>query len=100
MIIRDLTLTNFKNHTSRQFEFSAQINCFVGNNGVGKTNVLDALYYLSVAKSFLPNTDLLNIQSEADFFAIQGTIADEEKETVIKVQQPRDAKKIMTIFIP
>lgn len=95
MIIRDLTLTNFKNHTSRQFEFSAQINCFVGNNGVGKTNVLDALYYLSVAKSFLPNTDLLNIQSEADFFAIQGTIADEEKETVIKVQQPRDAKKII-----
>lgn len=53
MIINKLSLINFKSHSERAFEFSPQINCFVGNNGVGKTNVLDALHYLSVGKAFL-----------------------------------------------
>ncbi len=95
MIIRKLSLYNFKNHTERNFDFSPQINCFVGNNGVGKTNILDALHYLSVAKSFLGNKDLNNIKTEEDFFAIEATIDDLEKENIIKVQQPKDAKKIL-----
>ena len=95
MIIRKLSLYNFKNHTERNFEFSPQINCFVGNNGVGKTNILDALHYLSVAKSFLGNKDLNNIKTDEDFFAIEATIDDLEKENIIKVQQPKDAKKIL-----
>ena len=95
MIIRKLSLYNFKNHTERNFDFSPQINCFVGNNGVGKTNILDALHYLSVAKSFLGNKDLNNIKTDEDFFAIEATIDDLEKENIIKVQQPKDAKKIL-----
>lgn len=95
MIIRKLSLYNFKNHTERNFDFSPQINCFVGNNGVGKTNILDALHYLSVAKSFLGNKDLNNIKTEEDFFAVEATIDDLEKENIIKVQQPKDAKKIL-----
>ncbi len=95
MIIRKLSLLNFKNHTERNFDFSPQINCFVGNNGVGKTNILDALHYLSVAKSFLGNKDLNNIKTEEDFFSIEATIDDLEKENIIKVQQPKDAKKII-----
>ncbi len=67
MIIKKLSVYNFKNHSEKKFEFSPQINCFVGNNGVGKTNILDALHYLSVGKSFLGNTDLNNIKSEEDF---------------------------------
>ena len=63
MIIKKLSLYNFKNHSEKKFEFSPQINCFVGNNGVGKTNILDALHYLSVGKSFLGNTDLNNIKN-------------------------------------
>ena len=70
MIIKQLTLTHFKNHTFQDFNFSAHINCFVGNNGVGKTNVLDALHYLSVGKSFLGNSDTANIQYDKDFFRI------------------------------
>ncbi|WP_332025841.1 AAA family ATPase, partial [Kaistella sp.] len=85
MIIRKLRLINFKNHQEKSFEFSPQINCFVGNNGAGKTNVLDALHYLSVAKSFLGNTDLNNIRTDEDFFAIEGEISDGEKENIIKV---------------
>ena len=95
MIIKKLTLINFKNHSERSFDFSPQINGFVGNNGVGKTNILDALHYLSVAKSFLGNTDLNNIRTEEDFFAIEGTIDDGEKQNIIKVQQPKEAKKII-----
>ena len=95
MIIQKLHLINFKNHPEKSFEFSPQINCFVGNNGVGKTNVLDALHYLSVAKSFLGNTDLNNIKTDEDFFAIEGEISDGEKENIIKVQMPKEAKKII-----
>lgn len=95
MIITKLSLLNFKNHRERNFEFSTQINCFVGNNGVGKTNILDALHYLSMAKSFLGNKDLNNIKIDEDFFTIEGTIDDGEKENIIKIQQPKEAKKII-----
>ena len=95
MIITKLSLLNFKNHSERNFEFSTQINCFVGNNGVGKTNILDALHYLSMAKSFLGNKDLNNIKIDQDFFTIEGTIDDGEKENIIKIQQPKEAKKII-----
>ena len=95
MIIRKLSLINFKNHSERNFDFSQQINCFVGNNGAGKTNILDALHYLSVAKSFLGNTDPNNIKSGEDFFVIDGEISDGEKENIIKIQQPKDSKKII-----
>ncbi len=95
MVIQKLQLIHFKNHPERIFEFSPQINCFVGNNGAGKTNVLDALHYLSVGKSFLGNSDPNNIENGEDFFSIEGKILDGEKDTIIKVQMPRDAKKII-----
>lgn len=95
MIIRSLSLLNFKNHSDTNFEFSPQINCFVGNNGVGKTNILDSLHYLSVAKSFLGSKDLNNIKKDQDFFSIEGNIYDGEKENIIKIQQQKDAKKMI-----
>ena len=104
MIINQVKLSNFKHHTGKSFEFSPQINCFVGNNGAGKTNILDALHYLSVGKSFLGNSDLNNIKSGKledgswkmeDFFTIEGEIFDGEKENIIKIQQPKDSKKII-----
>ncbi|MEA3445880.1 MAG: AAA family ATPase, partial [Bacteroidota bacterium] len=51
MLLKNLTLINFKNFDQLELELSPKINCFVGNNGVGKTNLLDALYYLSFCKS-------------------------------------------------
>ena len=95
MIINKLSLINFKNHSGKTFEFSPQINCFVGNNGVGKTNVLDALHYLSVGKSFLGNSDLNNIRSDEDFFAIEAEIQNDEKEDIIKILQPKESKKVI-----
>lgn len=95
MIIRKLTLLNFKNHTEQKFDFSPQINCFVGNNGVGKTNILDALHYISVGKSFLGNSDIFNIKNGGDFFTIEAEIEGDEKTDIIKIQQPKEAKKLI-----
>lgn len=95
MIINRLTLYNFKNHSEKKFEFSPQINCFVGNNGAGKTNILDALHYLSVGKSFLGNTDSNNIKTGEDFFTIDAEIRNGDSEDVIKISQPKEAKKII-----
>lgn len=95
MIINQLSLINFKNHSEQSFDFSPQINCFVGNNGVGKTNILDALHYLSVGKSFLGNSDLNNIKSEEDFFVIESEIQNDDKEDIIKILLPRESKKLI-----
>lgn len=95
MIIHQLSIHNFKNHESKDFEFSPQINCFVGNNGVGKTNILDALHYLSVGKSFLGNSDFQNIKENEDFFSIEAEIQNDEKTDIIKILLPKEAKKII-----
>lgn len=95
MIINKLSLYNFKNHFEKKFEFSPQINCFVGNNGVGKTNILDALHYLSVGKSFLGNTDINNIKKDEDFFTIDAEIQNDDSEDIIKISQPKESKKII-----
>ena len=52
MILKSLSLLNYKNFESQSFEFDSKINCFVGPNGIGKTNILDAIYHLSFGKSY------------------------------------------------
>ena len=95
MFIKNLTLQNFKNHSSQFMEFSAQINCLVGDNGVGKTNILDALHYLSVGKSFLGNSDLNNITENKDFFSIEALIFNENKEDIVRIIQNKESRKII-----
>lgn len=73
MHLKHLRLTNFKNYEEAELQFSDKINCFVGANGVGKTNLLDAIYYLSFCKSYFNPVDTQNIKHEEDFFAIHGT---------------------------
>lgn len=70
--LQKLDLLNFKNYEEASLEFCSKINCFVGNNGVGKTNILDSIYYLSLCKSFFSGTDMQNIKHEQPFFVIQG----------------------------
>jgi len=61
MNLNQLTLTGFKNYASASFQFSTGINCIIGKNGVGKTNLLDAIYYLAFAKTAFNTTDSQNI---------------------------------------
>jgi DNA replication and repair protein RecF len=72
MYLRKLNLVHFKNYEQLDIEFSEKINCFVGNNGAGKTNLLDAIYYLSLTKSYFNTIDTQNITNGQDFFMIQG----------------------------
>jgi len=72
MHIRHLNLINFKNIVQAEIDFSPGINCLVGHNGAGKTNVLDALYYLSFCKSYFNSIDSQNITHEQEFFVVQG----------------------------
>jgi len=72
MYLKNLNLVNYKNLESAQFELSPQINCFVGNNGIGKTNILDSIYYLSFTKSYFNSVDSQNIKHGESFFVIEG----------------------------
>lgn len=73
MFLKNLSLINFKNYKEANFIFSEDINYIVGQNGSGKTNLLDAIYYLSFCKSFVNSLDSENILHNTSFFVIQGT---------------------------
>lgn len=72
MFLRSLILSNFKNYQRQAFEFSPQLNCLVGLNGVGKTNVLDAVHFLCLCKSHSGLNDRNLVRHGADFFRIEG----------------------------
>jgi len=72
MILERLSILNYKNIEQAELELSPKINCFLGSNGMGKTNLLDAIYYLSFCKSHSNPTDTQNIRHDADFAVIQG----------------------------
>lgn len=72
MHIRKLSLINFKNIAEAELEFSPGINCLTGDNGAGKTNVIDAVHYLSMCKSALTMTDGQSVRHGEDFFMLGG----------------------------
>ena len=72
MFLSHLELVQYKNHENQIFDFDSKFNVFIGKNGVGKTNILDAIYYLANFRSHITSLDHLNIQQGADFFRIYG----------------------------
>jgi len=95
MYLKKLILTNFKNYELNELEFSPKINCFVGNNGVGKTNILDAIHYLSLTKSFFNNIDSISIRHSEDYFIIQGSFARDEEEDQIYCAFQKQKQKLL-----
>lgn len=75
MYLKKLVLINFKNIAQAEISLSERINCFVGDNGAGKTNVLDAVYYLSMSKSAFNMTDGQSVRHGEDFFVVEGSYA-------------------------
>lgn len=73
MYLKNLSLLNYKNIAEANFEFDVKINCFVGKNGIGKTNVLDAIYHLAYGRSYFNPLALQNIKHGEEFFVIDGT---------------------------
>lgn len=72
MILKRISILNYKNLEQVELTFSPKLNCFLGQNGMGKTNLLDAVYFLSFCKSAGNPIDSQNIRHDADFFVIQG----------------------------
>lgn len=95
MILKSLSLIHYKNFDSKSFELDAKINCFVGDNGVGKTNVLDAVYHLSFGKSYFNPITSQNINHEADFFVIEGVYNKNDREEKVIVSAKRGQKKLI-----
>ncbi len=93
MWLQKLSLINFKNYSEAELHFSPTVNAFTGNNGAGKTNLLDAIHYLSLCKSFFNPIDSQQIKQGEDLFMIQGTFNKEEKDEVIFCGLKRAQKK-------
>ncbi len=94
MYLKSLSLVNFKNYHEFSANFSPKINCFVGNNGSGKTNLLDAIHYLSLCKSYFNAIDSQNIRNSESFFVIQGTFEKNGEEDAIYCGLKRNQKKV------
>ena len=77
MILEKLSVINYKNIAEATLEFSPKINCLIGQNGVGKTNVLDAIYYLSFCHSANNPIDSQVIKHGTEFFVLEGTYEDD-----------------------
>lgn len=95
MYLKSLDLIQFKNHEKHHLDFSAQLNCFVGLNGSGKTNILDAIHYLSLTKSAVQSSDSLNVQHEQDFFAIKGQFELSDKPIEVRCTFELGKKKLI-----
>ena len=95
MILKSLSLLNYKNFEAVDFKFDNKINCFVGNNGVGKTNVLDAIYHLSFGKSYFNPITSQNIRHDADFFVIDGQYIKEGRDEKIIISAKKGHKKVI-----
>ncbi len=89
MFLQRLSLVNYKNFDSRDFEFDRKINCVVGDNGVGKTNVMDAIYHLCFGKSYFNPVSSQNIKHGEEFFVIEGLfkLKDREEKVVCSLKK-------------
>ena len=76
MILRKLSILNYKNIGDAQLELSPKMNCFIGQNGMGKTNVLDAVYYLSFCRSASTPIDSQVIRHDEPFCVLEGQYDD------------------------
>jgi DNA replication and repair protein RecF len=98
MTLDQLHLLFFKNYDEASLAFSPGINCFIGDNGSGKTNLLDAIHYLALTKSAFAGSDAQSIKQGADFFVVKGkfSAAQLEHPETIQVSMRANQKKSIT----
>lgn len=92
--LNKIVLTQFKNYPSAAFEFKERVTGICGCNGKGKTNLLDAIYYLCFTKSYFSKSDLLNVQFNADGFRLEGDLT----QTLSKGEGFADTFNVVSIF--
>lgn len=97
MKIQSLNLTDFRNFHSLSVNFSDQTNIFYGDNGSGKTNLLESLFVLCLGRSYRTATDSVLVNDDADVYRIEGMVTDNGKETELAVAFQRGGRKKITI---
>ncbi|WP_313804067.1 DNA replication/repair protein RecF [Flavobacterium sp.] len=95
MHLKKLSLFNYKNIAEASFDFDAKINCFVGKNGIGKTNILDAIYHLAYGKSYFNPLALQNIRHGEEFFVIDSVFEKNERDEQIVCSLKKGQKKVL-----
>jgi DNA replication and repair protein RecF len=93
MHLKSLSVLDYKNIEQAEITFCPKLNCFLGDNGAGKTNLLDAIYYLSFCKSFFNSVDLLNIKHGREFFMLQGKFLRGEADEIVSCGYRNGQKK-------
>ena len=95
MYLKKLSLLNYKNIAEADYAFDKKINCFVGKNGIGKTNVLDSVYHLAYGKSYFNPLALQNIKHGEEFFVIDGTFEKNDRDEQVVCSLKKGQKKVL-----
>ena len=95
MYLKKISIINYKNFASKDFEFDSKINCLVGNNGVGKTNVLDAIFYLANTKGYFNSIAGQNIRHGEDFFVLDGIFDKRDRDEHVNCSFKKGLKKVI-----
>jgi DNA replication and repair protein RecF len=91
--LTSLKITNFKNYPFEEVRFSPHLNYLVGSNGMGKTNILDAIYFLCQGKSYFQSSDKQLILHNQDFLRVEGQFSISDKNTQVVIKLPAGKKK-------
>lgn len=97
LVLKNLELVHFKNHKSAHWDFNSKVNIITGSNGNGKTNVLDAIHYLSFTKSYLNSVDSQNITHGEQMSLIKGVFDRFDAETVVDLGLKKGQKKVVRV---
>ena len=95
MYLKKISLFNYKNFSEANFEFDGKIICFVGKNGIGKTNVLDAIYHLAYGKSYFNPLAVQNIKHGEEFFVIDAEFIKKERSEQVVCSLKKGQKKVL-----
>ena len=95
MFLKRISLLNYKNFSEVAFELDTKINCFVGKNGIGKTNILDAIYHLANGKSYFNPLAVQNIKHGEEFFVVDGEFEKNERSEQILCSLKKGQKKVL-----
>lgn len=95
MHLKRLSLFNYKNISEAGYDFDTKVNCFVGRNGIGKTNVLDAIYHLAYGKSYFNPLAVQNIRHGEEFFVVEGAFEKNDRDETVVCSLKKGQKKIL-----
>jgi DNA replication and repair protein RecF len=95
LFLKQISLLNYKNFSEATFELDVKINCFVGKNGIGKTNILDAIYHLANGKSYFNPLAVQNIKHDEEFFVVDGAFEKNGRHEQIVCSLKKGQKKVL-----